>query len=151
MILLHIGTNDIGEIFAQNVSCTPADGGSGTAKRVNTLIDSIFTAIPHTHIMLASIIAMPVNCHFYCQGNCTAHPTANLTAIEENFNARLPAIAKTYNGRVTFVDMKEESALCLPDCTGLCPPHLHPNAIGYAKMAEVWSKHIQLWTRIQKE
>merc|ERR1712130_1062490 len=95
-----------------------------------------FHASPNVHIFLASIIAMPSSCHFYSNPH-------NLTAQEEAYNEEIPRIAERFGrSKVTFVDMKKETGLCAMSQQdyGCCPPKLHPNGVGYAKMAAVWAK-----------
>ena len=127
VVLLHIGTNDIGA----NRYPSPAAAAHATAQNLAALVRQILQAAPGCRVYLANIIAMPSRCHFY-------HNAANLTEQEEAYNARIPGLAEALGDRVTFVDMKGGSGLCLPDRAGCCPPLLHPNGAGYARMADVW-------------
>jgi len=139
LILVHLGTNDIGE---QNFS-SPANASVTIAARMTALLSDTFTRLPRAHVFLASIIGMPHWCHFYNNPN-------NLTAQEEAYNALLPGVAMSFGAdRVTFVDMKNLSGLCLVDSAGCCPPMLHPNAIGYNLMAGVWGSALARYWGVQ--
>ena len=134
VILLHIGTNDIGEKHYLNASAAATE----TAMNLKTLIGQLIAKAPGAHVFVASIIAMPASCHFY-------GATANLTAQEEAYNMLVPGVVASFGPATTFVDMKLETGLCDMNSTepsGCCPPQLHPNGIGYAKMAAVWAKAI---------
>jgi lysophospholipase L1-like esterase len=140
LILLHIGTNDIG----RNNYETSAQAASATSANLQMLIAQLLAAVPNTHIFLASIIAMPASCHFYNHGH-----TANLTSQEEAYNAEVPKVAAHFGGaKVSFVDMKTQTGLCdmkKSNASGCCPPQLHPDATGYSKMAKVWAAALLAW------
>lgn len=140
VILLHIGTNDIG----RNRYATPAEAAADVSANLKTLMAELFAVMPSAHIFLASIIAMPPSCHFYPQ-------TANLTAQEEAYNGEVPKVAAFFGAsKVTFVDMKQETGLCdmkQVGSSGCCPPQLHPNGDGYSLMAKVWAKAVLAWAR----
>ena len=141
IILLHIGTNDIG----RNNYATPAVAAAAVSANLRALVAQLLAAVPGAHIFLASIIAMPSSCHFY---HTDGH---NLTAQEEAYNAEVPSVAAEFGGaKVTFVDMKRETGLCGAANTtaapsGCCPPRLHPDGAGYARMAAVWAKALRAW------
>ena len=82
VILLHIGTNDIG----RNHYATPAEAAANVSANLQTLISELFAVAPSAHVFLASIIAMPASCHFYPH-------TGNLTAQEDAYNAEVPKVA----------------------------------------------------------
>jgi acyl-CoA thioesterase-1 len=139
LILLHIGTNDIGK----NNYTTAAEAAAITSANLRTLIEQLFSVMPRAHIFLASILAMPASCHFYYQGH-----TANLTQQEEAYNAEIPKVASHFGGaKVTFVDMKRETGLCdmKHSASGCCPPQLHPDGVGYSLMAAAWAKALLAW------
>ena len=139
LILLHIGTNDIG----RNNYATAAEAATATSTNLRALIEQLFIVIPGAHIFLASILAMPASCHFYNHGH-----TANLTRQEEAYNAEVPKVAAHFGGaKVTFVDMKRETGLCdmKRSASGCCPPQLHPDGEGYGLMAAVWAKALLAW------
>jgi acyl-CoA thioesterase I len=139
LILLHIGTNDIG----RNNYATAAEAAAATSTNLRALIQQLFIVIPSAHIFLASILAMPASCHFYNHGH-----TANLTLQEEAYNAEVPKVAAHFGeAKVTFVDMKSETGLCdmKRSASGCCPPQLHPDGEGYGRMAAVWAKALLAW------
>jgi lysophospholipase L1-like esterase len=114
IVLLHIGTNDIGQNY--NISGAPT--------RLSALIDKICAKLPvGGKLYVAKII--PLN-----------GQTTNIT----NFNNQIPGIvqSKVNSGKpVYMVDMY--SALTLSDLAD----GVHPNRTGYDKMADVWFNAIR--------
>lgn len=134
VVLLQIGTNDIGRNNYPNASFAASE----TAKNLKILIAAIFAKAPSTHVFVASILAMPASVHFYHVNK------ANLTAQEIAYNAVVPGVVASFGAeKATFVDMKHETGLCDMNTAsppGCCPPQLHPNGIGYSRMAAVWHR-----------
>ena len=135
IILLHIGTNDIGEkhyMYPNATSVAAAD----ISTNLKLLLGQLFDKAPKTHILVVSIIAMPVGCHFYGK-------TANRHRYKRRRTMRYQGSLAGFGGGATFVDMKQKTGLCdqnSSEPSGCCPPQLHPNGWGYAKMAAVWAK-----------
>ncbi|WP_446039099.1 SGNH/GDSL hydrolase family protein [Streptomyces sp. SID1121] len=109
-VLLHIGTNDITQ--NRDVPGAPA--------RLSALVDHITAAAPNADVFVTNIIPF---------SNATFETRA------KPFNAAVPGIVDQWakKGRkVHFVDM--HSALNTADLAD----GIHPNAGGYAKMADRW-------------
>ncbi|MFD5029041.1 SGNH/GDSL hydrolase family protein [Streptomyces sp. NPDC058405] len=109
-VLLHIGTNDI----AQNYDV------AGAPARLSTLIDHITAAAPDADLFVTNIIPFS---------------DANLEERARPYNAAVPGVVAQWanQGRkVHFIDM--HSALGVADLAD----GVHPNAGGYAKMADRW-------------
>ncbi len=109
VILLHAGTNN-----------TWRSGELPTIapRRLSALIDSITSAAPDAYVYVASIV-----------------PSAEHDAKVRQFNQTIPSMVadKADRGaKVHFVD--QYSALTFDDLID----GIHPNARGYAKMAEQW-------------
>jgi len=109
VILLHIGTND--------------DNGSTTftnaVERLDALITRMAVAKPNAHIIVTTLLKR----------------SSNYAAITNYFNPFVPgkcAAQAALGRRVTFLDM--HASLELTDLVD----GVHPNAIGYAKMAAAW-------------
>jgi len=114
-ILIHLGTNDAGQGY--NTSTLQV--------RMQLLLQTIFAANPKTITYVASVI------HFYCNDAAEA--------IVESFNAALPGIVAEVAAKgfpVKFIDMFNLSGLVQSDYGDNC---VHPNAVGYKKMANVWN------------
>ncbi|HEX6470960.1 MAG TPA: GDSL-type esterase/lipase family protein [Streptosporangiaceae bacterium] len=112
-ILLHIGTNDI----IQNVNL------SGAPARLGTLLDHITSTSPDAEVFVATII-----------------PLAGADSAVRTFNAAIPDLVRTRANagkHVHLVDMFP--ALTTADLAD----GVHPNAGGYAKMANVWFSALQ--------
>jgi len=115
IILLHLGTNDMGIGF-QNAK--------NSAKRMDLMLNDTFSSLPKTHIFLASIIDTGA---FYGGKN------------HAEFNAALKVMVSKYTEKgfqIAFVDMEAQTGLCTADMC--CPDDIHPLNEGYAKMAQVW-------------
>ena len=115
VVLLHIGTNDIGQNF--DVPNAPA--------RLSALIDKITATAPNAFVVVAKII-----------------PTTNAANNVKftTFNNAIPGIvsSKVAAGKkVSMVDMN--SVVLLSDLND----GLHPNVVGYGKMADVWHTEVK--------
>lgn len=124
IILLHIGTNDIGEYWDpkndNTIDTTVAD--------VSSLLDSIYTFDPTIQVILAKIIS---------RKDSLSTTTVNEHDTTTAFNNALEIMAnnRIANGdNLTLVDM--ESALLYPN--DFSYDGIHPNTAGYDKMAAVW-------------
>jgi lysophospholipase L1-like esterase/N-acetylneuraminic acid mutarotase len=109
-ILLTIGTNDI----LQNNQLTTAPA------RLSALIDRITVSRPNARLVVSSLPPL-------------SDPSLDVKV--QQFNSTIPAIveSKVNQGKsVSFVDMY--SALTAADLRD----GIHPNAVGYARMAERW-------------
>ncbi len=123
IILLHIGTNDIGEYYDSRndntIDTTVAD--------ISGLLDTIYTFNPNIKVILAKIINREDN---------TDSPTINETIETTAFNNALEIMAnnRISNGdNLSLVDM--ESAIVYPDDLS---DGVHPNDNGYVKMSDIW-------------
>lgn len=117
VILLHLGTND-----APTPSTFP-----DAVNRLDQLLDRISALQPSAHIILTSLLERTDNASYN-------------TSIVTYYNPYLPSIAAAHAARgqkVHFYDMrpKVNAATELDD-------GLHPNAAGYAHMAEGWLEAI---------
>ena len=115
IVLLHAGTNDMGASF---------DVGNAPA-RLGALIDKIFSTCPDTTILVAKIIKTKFS--------------KDTTSRIKNFNGAVEAMVneRTTNGQhIVLVDMFD--ALVRADLFD----DLHPNDIGYRKMAAKWADGI---------
>lgn len=91
---------------------------SGASDRLAALIDKIIATLPDVYLFVATIVPLPF-----------------ADASVRSFNAAIPGIvqARAAAGkRVYLVDMY--SALTAADLAD----GVHPNAVGYSKMADVW-------------
>ena len=112
IVLLHIGTNDIGVYNTQTIV--------NNVKRILDLIDSYESASgKEITVILAKII------------NRTEY--SSLTTSFNNQLQELVAGRQALGDQIILVDM--EQALIYP---GDMYDPLHPNSPGYAKMADVW-------------
>ncbi len=128
IVLLHIGTNDIGEYWDSRndntIDTTVAD--------VSDLLDTIYTFDPTIKVILAKIINREDN---------TDTPTVDENAETSAFNIALEVMvnSRIANGdNLALVDM--ESALTYPDDLS---DGVHPDSSGYNKMSQVWFDAIQ--------
>lgn len=114
-VLLHIGTNDI----AQNFDLPDAPN------RLSALIDHITATVPGVEVFVATIIPLG---------------SPSLEADVRAYDAAIPAIVRSKvdaGQHVHLVDM--HSALTTADLAD----GVHPNALGYDKMAAVWFDALQ--------
>jgi lysophospholipase L1-like esterase len=108
LVLLHIGTNDMGQNF--NVSTAP--------DRLKDLVNRICTNNPGVEVIVASII-----------------PFSGLDSRINSYNATIPGIVSSVQGsgcKATFFNMNQK--LTIADLGD----GVHPTAAGYNKMAEAW-------------
>jgi hypothetical protein len=121
IILLHIGTNDIGGI-------TPPDVDqkiSKIANDVNQILDNIDQYELDKNKEVLVVLARIIN---------RIDPDGDEELYTTLFNMELQSKADSRNGdNILVVDM--EAALIYPDDLG---DELHPNITGYSKIANVW-------------
>jgi len=115
VVLLHIGTNDI----------SGGEAPKDIAIEIEQILDEIDRYEEDTNTKITVILARIIN---------QKNPIQNIidlnSAIQNLVDAR-------ENDNIIVVDM--ENALKYPDDMSLNPnDKVHPNDIGYAKMAEVW-------------
>ena len=114
LITLHIGTNDL----AQNYQAATA------SKRLAALIDQIIADDPKVTILVAQLV-------------CNATPSVQ--SLIDAYNAKIPEIVQSRakaGKHVYLVSMKALTKADLAD-------GLHPNDVGYQKMADAWDAGIQ--------
>ncbi len=112
VVLLHIGTNDMG--LNSDIANAPA--------RLGSLIDQIFTASPNATLIVAQIIF-------------STFSTTQSRIVD--YNAAIPAVVATRRNagkKVLVVDMG--NILTNADMSDV----VHPNDQGYTKMATVWDQ-----------
>ncbi len=119
IVLLHIGTNDRLDYDGKNADMIAA--------KLDALVGQIFTALPTTHIYLASLIGRGGSAQDFML----------------DYNGYIPGIVSKYQGLgddITFVDMYNLSGLYYPNTQyfTMGADKLHPNATGYDRMAGVW-------------
>merc|ERR1740139_140041 len=128
IILLHIGTNNLG---LQNQSPEVAFG------HLKDLVGVIVEEIPHARLLVATIIGSD-------QGYGGSKHAAYNNLIREMGSDLVMA-----GHPIEIVDMEEESGIgeyC--DELHCCYPPLgvmtgvHPNYVGYQAMAQVWHHHL---------
>ena len=108
IVLLHIGTNDI------SAGDNPAD----IVSEVDQILDVIFAYDPVIKVILARIINR-----------------ANFSQETNDFNNLLPGMVQAHPSRDNIFIVNQEIALnYLTDMYD----NLHPNMLGYNKMADVW-------------
>jgi len=125
VILLHIGTNNLGKGFQS------AEVAFGNLK---DLVATIFQEVPHVRLLLATIIGSS-----FIYGGHKHEAYNNLI--------RQMGTDPSFAGRqLEVVDMDQESGIgrfCdAINCCWLLPPGVHPNFRGYKKMADVWYNHL---------
>jgi len=117
IVLLHIGTNDM----YQNLNVTTAPD------RLSNMMDQIFTGCPDVVLLVALIVQ--------------SSAVATNTLIVQYNNAIKTNIIPTFASagkHVVMVDMYEG----LNSTTDFAD-FLHPNDLGYARMAEIWYEGLQ--------
>ncbi|WP_119323119.1 RICIN domain-containing protein [Capsulimonas corticalis] len=114
VVLLHIGTNDLGQNY--QVSTAP--------NRLASLIDQILAADPGVTILVAQLIC-----------NSTGWVQTDIN----NFNSQIPGIVQARVNAGKHVYTVSMSSLNLGDLND----GLHPNDGGYQKMADNWDAGIR--------
>ena len=118
IILIHLGTNDIGRGQDGN--------GAAAAANMDALLTHLYALAPNAQVILATII--PIN--------------NGLNSNVHAFNNQLPAIVANHAAtgqRITLVDQYANFV----DDTGAIKPYLlpdrvHPSQAGYNLMADTW-------------
>ena len=100
IILLHLGTNDMG---------VGLQTGAAAAARMRTFLNHTLDALPQAHVLLSSVIGS----------------IATLAASVAEYNKQLPGIAADFAARgfkVDFIDMASESGIgTYCDPSNCCP------------------------------
>jgi lysophospholipase L1-like esterase len=120
IILLHIGTNDIGR-GRSSLAVTITYNAASAANKLAALLDDMLARLPHAHIIVAQIIP-------FKGGSSQGHRL---------FNAAIPGIVAARGPQVSMVDMQ---GLLLPTDYA---DSIHPNPAGYDKMARAWKSAIR--------
>ncbi|MDD5688227.1 MAG: discoidin domain-containing protein [Elusimicrobia bacterium] len=125
IILLHIGTNDVGSFTGDLLANTP--------DRLSALIDKITTKLPDIKIYVVSIIPI---------ASYGAKTVTELHNDVTKYNNAIPSVvaAKQKQGKkVYFVDMNTEANIIpATDLRDGC----HVSQSGADKMADVWYSHL---------
>ncbi len=117
IILLMIGTNDMTD--------TSFDLPNAPA-RLGALIDGIFAAAPNALLVVAQILPAQ---------------DEGINALIRNYNAAIPGLVKARadaGKKIRFVDMYGGFAANPAYKTTYYTNNLHPNVVGYAKVADIW-------------
>lgn len=122
VIMLHLGTNDMGVGFEQAATAT---------KHMGQMLDAIFDRLPKVRLLLSTLIGAPAG----YGGKNHAEYNAGIVDFTKQFKAK--------GFDIELVDMATESGIG-PACDEghCCVGHVHPNADGYDLMADVWYKHL---------
>jgi lysophospholipase L1-like esterase len=122
IIMLMIGTNDL------DTGATPRVA----LERLVTLLNTISTLAPGTHVIVSSLIPVRVN---------NTHPAIRPREIIE-FNIGTEILVRKLNAqgkKISFVDTYWRAALDTSMASlDYGPDGLHPSPRGYAKIAHVW-------------
>ncbi|PHS36182.1 MAG: hypothetical protein COB07_12605, partial [Sulfurovum sp.] len=122
IILLHIGTNDIGK---------PEYSLTSSTNNVKSIVDKIYAHDPSIKILLARII----NRQDY---------DPDTTA----FNDSVAAMASDHIADIDIVDMEDDAGI---DYTIDMSDLEHPNDSGYTKMADLWYLSLQSYVNMEDE
>jgi lysophospholipase L1-like esterase len=128
VILLHIGTNDMG--WAHEPDRMIAD--------LRTLLQHIYTHLPKsTHVIVAQVIPVKSGLRYYY----VALPEPGSDTLAE-YNALIPGLVaefQTANYEVSYVNMWET----IQSDADLDYAGLHPNLEAAARMSDVWLNEIK--------
>ena len=116
VILLHLGTNDAGSDKLNDMS------------RTTRLLDRIFAAQPDAHVIITTLMW---------------RNSANAYARIQTYNAALPGIVSTQQGKGQKITLLDMHAAVGNDPVNFDADLLHPNATGYGVMADAWLGAIQ--------
>ncbi|MEE9429470.1 MAG: LamG-like jellyroll fold domain-containing protein [Melioribacteraceae bacterium] len=129
MVLLHIGTNDIGELFVNNESV------ADVVSDIEGILDTIDLFELNTSSDIKVILAKVINLTDD-PGTATVNETDSTTKL--NNELQILVDARIFSGdNILIVD--QESALSYPADLS---DRVHPNDGGYVKMADVWYQAI---------
>lgn len=131
IILLHAGTNDIGEYdYSTRINDNTIDT---TVADISNMLDSIYNVDPTILVILAKIVNRS-------DDSLTVAVNERDTTTAFNNTLEIMANSRITNGdRLILVDM--ENPLNYPD--DLCLDGVHPNSYGYEKMSQVWFNGIK--------
>lgn len=127
VILLHVGTNNLGTIYNQTAAAALG--------KMSSLLSVTFTRLPEVHVYLSTLIGTAKN----YGGDRHAEYNAGLK--------HLSAVFKAYGHNIDIVDMAVESGIgktcdSMNCCNGWFMKDIHPNMHGYNRMADVWYNHL---------
>lgn len=113
LILVNVGTND----------CVGDDDLPGAGNRVTDLLNDLFKQSPKTTVILSTLLV---------------NRDAAVQKRVVDFNRQLREVAnkfQLYGKRIVLVDMQGENGPTTEDLIG---DGIHPDDVGYEKMADVW-------------
>ena len=125
VVLLHVGTND-----ADN----NPEAFQGIKTRYEALLDVIYAAHPNVHVVVSTV--MWRNWSEYNR-DCEALRAAIKTYLNDELPG-LVAAQKAKGRKISLVDMNA----AVPGGNENFNDNIHPNATGYALMADVWYDEI---------
>jgi VCBS repeat-containing protein len=129
IILLHIGTNDVGG----QINTPEVDFPAQPIARINAILDMVDASDPRTTVLLARIINRA--------GGNESNTTTFNDAIDDLAAERILA-----GDKIIAVDMEFGAQLNYviddtePYTSGDLHDTLHPNPVGYPKMANLWDQ-----------
>lgn len=124
VVLLHAGTNDLGELHGLPYEEAP--------DRLGQLMDTILETVPNVTLIVAKIVY-------------SAEPRTDRGSRVDRFNAALPDIveervAKGFKVQLADLSSIGKAAVDMSD-------GLHPSDVGYRRMAIKWFEAMQNVTR----
>ncbi|PPJ51561.1 hypothetical protein CBER1_08634 [Cercospora berteroae] len=139
VILLHVGTNDMNTYFGQ----PPVDPFEEAPQRLNTLVEAVLCECPDAVLLVAKIIdntQFPQLVQTYNSGVeiIVAHWQA------QGYKVRVADHSAIGGWDISFPYRDDEPILtCISYSTDLSGDGLHPQNVGYEKMARVWFDTMQ--------
>ncbi|MFC7656398.1 SGNH/GDSL hydrolase family protein [Pseudonocardia benzenivorans] len=116
VVLLHAGTNDLGQ----------GTSGEVTARRLDDVLGRILRAAPRAHVVVAGVWA----------------PLPRARAARAQFTALAPLVVAKFRMQGYSVDFLDTSTLLPPDRLA---DGLHPNTQGYVRIAALFETEIRDW------
>ncbi|PIA90484.1 hypothetical protein CB0940_11585 [Cercospora beticola] len=119
VILLHVGTNDMNTYFGQ----APVDPFEEAPQRLNTLVEAVLCECPDAVLLVAKII-----------------DNTQFPQLVQTYNSGVEIIVAHWQAQGYKVRVADHSAIGGTDLSG---DGLHPQNVGYEKMARVWFDTMQ--------